>query len=173
MKTTSIIKAGFFFFFSIFLISQLLVQTGCANIIPPSGGPRDSLPPQLIKADPPDSSVNFRGKRITLYFDELIDRLQDAARNIVISPIPQTPPQFDVKLNAITIRLKDSLEANTTYSFSFGNAIKDVNEGNVLRNFSYAFSTGAALDSLKLTGNVFLAQTGKIDSTLIVVLYKN
>jgi hypothetical protein len=67
--------------------------------------------------------------------------------------------------------LKDPLEPNTTYSFNFGKAIRDENEGNPLNGFTYTFSTGPYLDSLELGGKVILAETGKIDTTLIVMLH--
>lgn len=154
------------------IIANAFGDSGCANIVPPSGGLRDSLAPILLRAAPQDSTVNFKGNRITLDFDEYID-LQDVPANIVVSPTPQSNPVIEVRLRTITIKLKDSLESNTTYTIDFGNAIKDINEGNVLRNFDYSFSTGPALDSFQLSGNVVLAETGQADSTLIVMLYRN
>lgn len=150
----------------------LLLSVGCANIVPPSGGPRDSLPPVLVNAVPADSTTNFRGNRITLNFDEYID-LQEVHNNLLFTPIFPNTPIVEARLRTITIRLKDSLESNTTYTFNFGNAIRDINEGNILRNFDYTFSTGAYIDSLQLSGRVVLAQTGGTDSTLIVVLHRN
>ena len=150
----------------------LLIGTGCANIVPPSGGPRDSLPPILLNAEPADSTTNFRGNRITLTFDEYID-LQEVQQNLLFTPIFNTNPIVEARLRTITIRLKDSLEANTTYTFNFGNAVRDINENNILRDFDYTFSTGAYIDSLQLKGRVVLAETGGTDSTLIVVLHRN
>jgi uncharacterized protein (DUF2141 family) len=144
----------------------------CANIIPPQGGPRDSIPPQLLSATPRDSTLNFRSDRITLTFNEYVD-LQDVQNNLLFAPLFQNNPRVDVKGKTITIHFRDTLEPNTTYIFNFGNAIKDYNEGNVLKNYTYTFSTGPRLDSLELKGKVVLAQTGKTDSTLIVVLHKN
>lgn len=147
-----------------------MVQTGCANIVPPQGGLRDSVPPLLIKAAPGDSAKNFTSKRITFSFDEFVD-LENVHDNLIVSPTPKVEPAIDYKLNTVTVRLRDTLEPNTTYSLDFGNAIKDINEGNILRNFTYIFSTGSYLDSLELHGKVFLAETGKVDSTLIVMLH--
>ncbi len=149
----------------------LLMPAGCANIIPPAGGPRDSLPPVLVKASPADSLKNFKANRITLSFDEYVD-IQNLQDNLIVSPVPKTQPAVDHKLNTITIRLRDSLEPNTTYTLNFGQAIKDINEGNVLKNFTYMFSTGARFDSLQLRGRVILAQTGEADSTLLVLLHR-
>ena len=78
---------------------------------------------------------------------------------------------MDYKLNTVTLKLKDTLEPNTTYSLNFGNAIRDVNENNVLKEFTYTFSTGKYIDSLELRGKVILAETGKTDTTLIVLLH--
>ncbi|HLK28152.1 MAG TPA: Ig-like domain-containing domain [Puia sp.] len=151
---------------------HLISITGCANIIPPSGGPRDSLPPRLISVAPRDSATNFNAKTITLNFDEYVD-IDNAQQNIIISPAPKYNPIIDRKLRTVTIKIKDTLQPNTTYLFDFGKAIKDVNEGNVLKNFSYVFTTGEHLDSLTMSGNVVIAESGKVDSTLIVMLHKN
>ncbi len=153
-------------------LAALFTGPGCANIIPPSGGPRDSLPPVLVNATPADSTINFRASRITLQFDEYID-LQEVMNNLLFTPIFETNPVVEARLRTVSIRLRDTLEPNTTYTFNFGNALRDINEGNILRDFSYTFSTGSYIDSLTLSGNVTLAETGGIDSTLIVVLHRS
>lgn len=162
----------FFFFLLIilFVIQQIVVLPGCANMIPPQGGPRDSLPPRLMKATPGDSTKNFTGSRITFSFNEFVD-LQNIQENLLVSPSPKKNPAVDFKLNTVTVRLKDSLESNTTYSLNFGNAIKDYSEGNVIKGFTYIFSTGNYIDSLELHGKIVLAETGKTDSTLTVILH--
>ena len=142
-------------------------------MIPPSGGDRDSLPPLLLKVSPPDSSKNFNNKTITFTFDEYIDQPQEIFKNLLVSPAPFVFPVVESKLRTLTVRIKDTLEPNTTYYYNFGNAIKDVNEGNVLHNFSYIFTTGNTIDTLQLSGKVLLAETGGVDSTLFVMLYKS
>ena len=161
----------FFAALAVILIGSVLGGTGCANIIPPAGGPRDSLPPILLRASPPDSTLNFRGNRIVLEFDEFIDAQN--TQSVLLTPYPLRPPRFEPRLRTLTITLQDTLEPNTTYTINFGEAIKDVNEGNVLRNFDYTFSTGAALDSLSFSGNVLLAETGAVDTNMVAVLYRN
>jgi uncharacterized protein (DUF2141 family) len=156
----------------LFVLVAELFGSSCANIVPPNGGPRDSIPPRLINASPKDSTVNFKGERITLTFDEYVD-LQDVPNNLIFSPLFQTNPRVEVKGKTITVNFRDSLEANTTYIFNFGNAIRDFNEGNILKGYTYTFSTGPALDSLELSGRVLLAQTGGVDSTITVVLHGN
>lgn len=161
-------------FIIIILVSLVSVVSGvgCANIIPPSGGPRDSTAPVLLSASPKDSSTNFRGNKIVLTFDEYVD-LRDVQNNLLFTPTFENNPMIEARGKTITVRLKDSLEPNTTYILNFGNAIRDVNEDNALKNFVYTFSTGAGIDSLEIAGRVLLAETGRPDSTLIVVLHKD
>ncbi len=144
----------------------------CANIIPPSGGPKDSLPPVLMASFPKDSTVNFTGKKITLTFDEFVEA-KEIQQNLVVNPLPKNQPLVDYKLQNVFITLKDSLEPNTTYNINFGNAIRDVNEGNIAKNKTYVFSTGKTIDNNSIKGKVILAKDGKVDSTLIVVLHPN
>lgn len=145
---------------------------GCANIVPPAGGPRDSIPPRLLQAVPPDSNVNFRGKRIVLHFDEYVD-VRNPMSSVIVTPTMSTPPGVSRKGRSVEINFTDSLLPNTTYIIEFGNSIVDVNEGNPLSNFVYTFSTGPVLDSLEIKGRVILAETGTIDTTLIVALHAN
>ena len=164
------------FLFSLFITFLFVAAAAgfhsCANIIPPTGGPRDSLPPVLTKAEPDDSTTHFNTNKITLTFDEYVtvDNPQD---NIVIWPNPKKPPTIESKLHTVTIKLRDSLEPNTTYTINFGKGLKDVNEGNTDKNFNYVFTTGSKLDKNTLKGKVILAETGKIDTTLLVVLHTN
>lgn len=154
------------------LMSIWSSQSGCANASPPVGGPRDSLPPVLMAARPANISTNFTGKKIILQFNEYV-QLQDVTKNLLVTPTPKINPTVEGRLRTVTITLKDTLEPNTTYTIDFGDAIRDVNESNPMRNFSYTFSTGAYIDSLTLSGKVILAENGKTDSTLVAMLYTN
>lgn len=154
-------------------IAVALFNSGCANIIPPTGGPRDSLPPVLVSAIPADSSIHFKDNKIVLTFDEYVQLDTKLNEELIVSPNPEQIPTVLNRLKTVTIRLKDSLLPNTTYAIDFGNSIKDVNEGNPYRNFTYVFSTGDHIDEGTLSGKVLIAATGEPDSTLIVALYKN
>ena len=166
-------KKYFSYFLIIFLIPKILVLYSCANIIPPGGGPRDSLPPVLIHAEPKDSALHFNANKIVLTFDEYVQIDPQSLQSIVTSPNPVQQPFAQSHLQTVTVRLKDSLAPNTTYSINFGNAIKDVNENNPYKNFTYVFSTGNSIANGELSGKVQLAETGTSDSTLIVVLHKD
>lgn len=154
----------------VLLISMYI--SGCANIIPPGGGPRDSLPPKLVIALPKDSATNVHTKNFMLSFDEYVT-LQGIQENLIVSPTVKNTPIIDYKLKNVTIKFKDSLEENTTYTLDFGKAVVDVNESNMAKGFRYIFSTGSTIDNGNYNGHVIVAATGKVDSTLIVVLHNN
>ena len=114
----------------------------------------------------------MNGNKITFTFDEYV-HLQDLQKYLLVAPEPKTIPNITSKLKTVSIKIRDTLQPNTTYSFQFGNALQDINENNPIHNFTYVFSTGSYIDSLTFNGNVVLAETGKADSTLLVFLYKN
>lgn len=154
------------------LYGMAISNAGCAQIGAPTGGPRDSIPPQLVSASPKLNSTNVTGNKITLTFNEYVE-VREAQTNVLISPYPKRSPSVDHKLKTVTVKLRDTLMPNTTYSINFGSAIVDNNEGNPLKDFTYVFSTGSTIDSLTLSGRVIIAETGKYDSTLIALLYRN
>ena len=164
-------KASFLLLFLI-IAAKLLLLTGCAGIVPPSGGPRDTIPPRLIKALPADKATNVATPKIVLTFDEFVE-LKDAQQNVLISPLPTKIPNIEANLKNVTVKLRDSMEKNTTYSIHFGNGIKDINEGNIFKDFTYVFSTGPTIANGQFAGKVILAETGKTDSTLLVILHRN
>src|SRR5947208_10926742 len=89
-----------------FLTINVISSPGCANILPPAGGYRDSLPPELLKASPSDSSKQFHTNQITLTFDEFVD-IQNINENLIISPIPEKQPVVEAKLRTVIVKLKE------------------------------------------------------------------
>lgn len=167
------LKSALFLMTCIFLGSFLsYLGMGCAQIGAPTGGTKDTLAPRLMKAIPTENKVQFKGNKIVFTFDEYID-LQEVQSNVLVSPLTKFNPQIDAKLKTVTVKFKDSLLPNTTYSINFGDAIKDVNEGNPFKNFTYVFSTGNYIDSFGLKGKIVMAETGLPDSSMVAMLYKN
>jgi uncharacterized protein (DUF2141 family) len=164
-------NAVLLFVFTFLLIAGAAIHMGCAVRMAPTGGPKDTLPPVLINAIPVEFSKHISDKKIVFKFDEYIDG-KDIRAELVVNPVPKVEPITDSHLQTVTIKLKDTLLPNTTYTLNFYKGIKDVDEGNILRNFTYVFSTGDHIDSGQFAGSVVLAQTGKPDSSLVVILHK-
>lgn len=168
-------RARNFLFFLLIIVGMgvlAVFESGCASIVPPSGGPRDTLPPVIVAVNPPHETINFAAKEIKINFDEYIE-LNDIYKNLIISPLPKIMPEVTRKLRTVTVKIKDTLAPNTTYVYNFAKAIKDLNEGNPAKDLLYVVSTGTYFDSLQLSGNVKMARTRKADSTLMVLLYNN
>ena len=157
----------------LFIISTcILLFPRCANIVPPSGGPKDTTAPRLISANPLDSTLHFKSKKVVLTFDEYVE-LDNIFDKLIVSPTLKRTPTVTSKLRTVTMVIKDTLEANTTYTFNFSDAIKDINERNPLQEYSYVVSTGDYLDSLQVRGYILNAETGKPDSNVSVMLYRH
>ncbi len=152
-----ILKNHFFYITLTFLLSCLIYS--CANRgMGPQGGPKDEKPPKLAKSKPTLNQKNYTGKTIEIEFDEFI-QVKDVYKNVVISPPQLKSPVMKVVGKKFFVELTDSLHKNTTYTIDFGNAVVDNNEENVLKDFSFAFSTGNEVDSLVITGILIDAQT--------------
>lgn len=144
---------------SVWALLSWLGMNSCARIGSPSGGPRDTIPPVLLRSEPAFGATAFKGKRIRLYFDEF-PAVKDQEKELLISPPLQKRVGMTVKGKSVLLDIRDdSLFRNTTYRLMFGKSIVDNNESNPLTDLYFVFSTGAGLDSLKLTGAVYDAQT--------------
>ncbi|MHB8206130.1 Ig-like domain-containing protein [Mucilaginibacter sp.] len=152
------------------LITLYFLLSGCANIQRPMGGPKDVTPPRLLKATPLNMTRNFNTKVIQLDFDEYF-KLTNQYTEITMSPAQDKPPEYKIKSKSLVITLKDTLQKNTTYVINFGKAIADVNEGNILKNFTYVFSTGPHIDSLSISGSVTNTLTQKKEKDVTVMLF--
>jgi hypothetical protein len=156
---------------SIFFILIATGLWGCANIVPPSGGPKDETPPKLRSVNPKDSLLNTRVKEVELQFDEYIE-LRDAATQVQISPLLSIPLTVTGQVRKVKVTIPDSLlQDETTYRITFGTAIRDIHEGNPWESGGYIFSTGSYFDSLSLAGTVCNARTGLPDTSALVMLY--
>lgn len=130
----------------------------CASIGHPEGGPRDYTPPRFLESSPAPGSVNQNPRRIVLTFDENIT-LDDAFNKVIVSPAPPTTPVVRSLGRKVTVELRDTLQPNTSYTVDFADAVKDLNEGNVLDGLAIDFATGPTLDTLRISGMVFEART--------------
>jgi hypothetical protein len=146
------------FLLPIVMIWLASLVSGCASMQSPTGGPKDSIPPKIVKELPKNFTKNFDAKKIEIEFNEFV-KLNNEYTEISISPAMDIPPGFRVKKENLEIEFKQELEANTTYSINFGKAIADVNESNILKNYSYVFSTGNEIDSLSISGKVINSLT--------------
>ncbi|NIF07722.1 hypothetical protein F3J23_20045 [Chryseobacterium sp. Tr-659] len=154
----------------------------CARVGSPVGGPKDTLAPKFLSSNIDTTRINVKRDihQLRLDFDEYVT-LKDINKNLIISPpiknITRILPS-NIPNKFVLIQWSDTLQANTTYNFNFGNSIVDNNESNILRYFNFAFSTGDKLDDLYISGEVKDAldlkkKTGTpAENKLVVGLYQ-
>ena len=154
------------------MIAAAMLVAACANMGRPEGGPRDELPPVYVRSNPAMGQLNVKGNKITVEFDENI-ALDDAMNKIVVSPAQRTTPAISSNAKRVTVELRDTLLPNTTYTIDFADAVKDLNEGNVLDGLALDFATGDTIDTLRISGMVFEAQTLEPAQGMLVGVYSN
>ena len=151
------------------LLSVLLLQH-CANVVAPTGGPKDEMPPVVVGTTPENHSVNFNSKRIDITFDEYIT-LENAKQKVIFSPLLDEKADIKLKDQTVVIKINETLKTNTTYTINFGDAIKDLHEGNVFQDYVFSFSTGEVLDTLSIAGRLLSADEKKPIEDAFVTLY--
>ena len=153
---------------------SILFIFSCANRGNPSGGEIDIDPPKIVKSFPKNFSTNFNSESIEIVFNEFI-KIRKLENELIISPpidpIPQISPVGSAN-KVLSITNIDSLLENTTYSFNFGESIEDNNEGNILSDFRYIFSTGKFIDSLYVKGNISDAYDREISENINILLFE-
>lgn len=152
------------------ILCIVLVYSRCATPSAPTGGPRDTTPPELIKTTPPNFSTRFQSDKIEFYFNEYV--------TITPNFVKITPAVEDFKVTfkkeSVTIDFKEELRKNTTYQVNFSNKLVDKNEGNAITSLVYIFSTGDYIDSLSVSGQVKTANANEqIPANTFSVLYKS
>ena len=142
----------------------------CANISSPQGGPKDSLPPIIVSAAPGFGATNFKGKEIYIGFNEYVV-IKDQQKEFFTSPMMKRNPTITTSGKGIRITILDTLEENQTYALNFGNSVVDNNEGNVLSDLRYVFSTGDRIDSMVMSGYTVSASKGDSVSKSLIFFY--
>ena len=154
-------------------ILTTLLFASCANRGQgPQGGPRDSIPPVVMKETPLNGTLNFTGKEIVVQFDEYI-QLDDVQKNVLISPPQQTPPEVKAIGKKLSVVFQEDLIDSTTYTLDFGPAICDYNEKVPLEGYVFSFSTGDVIDSLAISGKLYDAATLNPMPFVMVGIHRN
>ena len=144
--------------------------SSCANTGTPTGGLKDEIPPRLLGTLPADQSINIEGRIVELYFDEWIE-VKNLTQNLQITPLSENKYKQKLKRNVLTLEFEKDFAPNTTYTFEFGEAIRDITEHNKAQNIRIAFSTGDFIDSLTVQGRVVRSLQNSVVKGAVVSLY--
>lgn len=139
----------------IFLFVSLIVLSGCANQLPPSGGEPDTIPPEVVRVFPAEGTINFNDKTIEIEFSEYVIHSNEKEA-VFISPALKEKADYSWSGRTLVIELDEKLLENTTYTITVGTAFQDNNNRNNLAEpYVFAFSTGDKIDKGMITGKVY------------------
>lgn len=157
-----------------FIIGSTMFSHSCANTqTPPSGGPKDTIPPVIEKIYPilGQTNVPTHKTQLKIEFNEYV-QVKDP-KSLFLSPPLEKAPKFKMKGKTVVVYFESDLDSNKTYTMDLTNAIGDNNEGNMFPGFTLVFSTGDKIDSMMVTGLVQDCNSLKPLKGATVMLYKD
>ena len=156
------------------ILGMTMLSPSCANTTtPPSGGPKDTIPPLITKIYPLEGQTNVprQKTKLILTFDEYVT-VKDP-KSLFLSPPLEKAPKFKLQNKSVVVFFENDLDSNKTYTLDVTNAIADNNEGNMFPGYTLVFSTGERIDSMVVTGVVQDCNTLNPIKGATVMLYKD
>lgn len=157
-----------------FVLGSVMFSHSCANTTtPPSGGPKDTIPPVITKLNPLAGTINIptHKTKLELTFNEYV--VVKDPKSLFLSPPLEKSPKFKIKNKSVVVYFENDLDSNRTYTLDVTNAIADNNEGNMFPGYTLVFSTGDRIDSMMVTGTVQDCNTLQPIKGATVMLYKD
>ena len=156
------------------VLGAMMMPSSCANTTaPPTGGPKDTIPPVLTKVSPLPGSVNVSTHKTKLVFTFNEYVVVKDPQAVYLSPPLEKKPKAKIQGKSVVVTFESDLEPNTTYTLDLTGAIGDNNEGNMHPGYTLVFSTGPQIDSMCMTGIVQDCNTLKPVKGATVLLYKD
>ena len=154
------------------VLAGTMFSHSCANTTtPPTGGPKDTIPPVIRKIIPADGTVLVPAHKTKLEFGFNEYVVVKDAQSIYLSPPQEKAPKYRIKGKSVIVYFEKDLDSNTTYTLDLTNAIADNNEGNMFPGYTLTFSTGERIDSMMMTGTVMDCNTLMPVKGATVMLY--
>lgn len=157
------------------ILATMVFSHSCANTTtPPSGGPKDTIPPVITELVPLPGATNVpRIKtKLEMEFNEYV--VVKDPKSLFLSPPLAKTPKYKIKGKSVIVYFEnDTLAADKTYTLDVTNAIADNNEGNMFPGYTLVFSTGDRIDSMVVTGIVQDCNTLQPLKGATVMLYKD
>ena len=156
------------------VLGSMIFSHSCANTTtPPSGGPKDTIPPLITQIYPAlgQTNVPVHKTKLEIKFNEYV--VVKDPKSLFLSPPLEKSPQFKIKGKGVIVYFENDLDSNKTYTLDVTNAIADNNEGNMFPGYTLVFSTGDRIDSMMVTGTVQDCNTLQPIKGATVMLYKD
>ena len=134
----------------------------------PSGGERDIDPPKPVASYPAVNETGFKDNKIAIKFNEFVE-WNNPNQNIIISPFIDGEILTKIHGKTVFIQPRNGFLPEKTYIIQLNNAIKDLNEGNILASYLHKFSSGRQLDSSNV--RIQLKNMEKEDATDALIVF--
>ena len=156
------------------ILGAMMFSHSCANTTtPPSGGPKDTIPPLLTEIYPLPGAINVPVSKteLKMKFNEYV--VVKDQKSLFLSPPMEKAPKYKIQGKSVIVYFEEPLDSGKTYTLDVTNAIVDNNEGNKFPGYTLVFSTGDRIDSMLVTGIVQDCNTLLPLKGATVMLYKD
>jgi hypothetical protein len=147
------------------LAAVVAALCGCAQPMPPPGGPPDTAVPKLLKTEPESGAVNVRPKSIVLTFDEVIAErggggggsgggANGMASFVVLSPV-SGETMVGWSRDQLIVRPTKGFRPNAVYTLTLLPGISDLRNNTVKQGRTIVFATGPEIPDTRITGQAF------------------
>jgi beta-lactam-binding protein with PASTA domain len=129
------------------LLFLILAFLNCAKEGMPPGGPVDTTPPEVLSVSPkPFSTRVDLNSKIEITLSERMSN-KPTEESIFISPFPKKPFDYKWKGKKLILSPPEPLLESKTYVVTIGTGARDLRNNHLSKSYTFAFSTGAGLDS--------------------------
>ncbi len=156
------------------ILGAMMFSHSCANTTtPPSGGPKDTIPPLLTEIYPLPGAINVPVNKteLKMKFNEYV--VVKDQKSLFLSPPMEKAPKYKIQGKSVIVYFEEPLDSGKTYTLDVTNAIVDNNESNPFPGYTMVFSTGDRIDSMLVTGIVQDCNTLLPLKGATVMLYKD
>lgn len=124
---------------------------------PPTGGPEDKTPPEIVQITPADNSTGVsRSEKVEIIFSEKLDS-ESLRKRIIVYP-EVTFKKIDVSGNSVEIQFEELLP-ETTISFYLKKGYTDNHNVQTEKSDFFYFSTADSLEKGIITGDIHFKNT--------------
>ncbi|NTV93628.1 MAG: hypothetical protein HGA72_10335 [Chlorobiaceae bacterium] len=137
---------------------------------PPSGGPVDAAPLQVVFSDPSTGATTTSPKIIRISFSHAV-ALKELQKSVFFTPRIRN---YDIFVHGrdSEIRIYEPLQHDRTYTVMIRRQLIDYRGAALSTPWRLSFSTGPVIDSETLSGRVFNADLSPAENALLVLFRK-
>lgn len=124
----------------------------CGKEEPPTGGPVDTVPPEIIQTVPAHLSRNVVTDKIEIHFSEPVEQNSFESAFNIWPPIEMG--KFGWSSKSVTISISEPLQSSTTYYITIDRQCRDLRANRLKDVYHFVFSTADKFPENSITGSI-------------------